>query len=234
LTPSDLNEPLARMRTLTLGAIAKDWNVSKPYVHRCVKHGCPTDSLEAARLWREAHASSKASTNSKQIAKQLGEGQSRSSCKQRPASKRELQRNQDHAEEPSSDQFADAVDSNVKAQREAWRLLQEAMIEGKDSKIAVRLASHTRSVEALIKASVQQREELERRRILIPLAEAMDMARRGYDVIMQRLKTLPQNVAARCNPTDPLRAMTILESECTEILAEANRVYAAWSEGRSP
>jgi hypothetical protein len=90
------------------------------------------------------------------------------------------------------------------------------------------LSIHTKAVEARFRAESAYRDERERRKILIPLAEAMEVARRGYDVIIQRLKALPQNVAPRCNPTDPHRAMTVLESECTAILAEACEMYAAW------
>ena len=61
----------------------------------------------------------------------------------------------------------------------------------------------------------------------------MEIARRGYEVILQRLMALPQNVAPRCNPTDPNRAMTVLESECTGILGDAQKVYASWSDDQS-
>ena len=91
---------------------------------------------------------------------------------------------------------------------------------------------HNKALEALFKAESAYREELERRRMLIPLGEAMEIARRGYEVILQRLKALPQNVAPRCNPTDPNRAMTVLESECTAILGDAQKVYASWSDDR--
>ncbi len=73
------------------------------------------------------------------------------------------------------------------------------------------------------------REGMERQKILIPLSEAMEMARRGYGVILQRLNILPQNAAHECNPSDPSRAMNVLESECSAILRAAQDVYAAWS-----
>jgi hypothetical protein len=118
-----------------------------------------------------------------------------------------------------------AVMNSRCAADEAWRLLHEAMIEGKASKIQVLLSIHNKAVDALFTAESAYREELERRRILIRLAEAMDMARRGVDVILQRLKALPQNVASLCNPADPARAITALEDECTTILQDAQKVY---------
>ena len=97
------------------------------------------------------------------------------------------------------------------------------------SNIQVLLSVHNKAVDALFTAESAYREELERRRMLIPLGEAMEIARRGYEVILQRLKALPQNMAPRCNPTDPNRAMTVLESECTAILGDAQKVYVSWS-----
>jgi hypothetical protein len=90
-----------------------------------------------------------------------------------------------------------------------------------------------KSSENRFRAESAYREELERRRILIPLAEAMETARRGYEVILQRLNALPQNVAQRCIPTDRDRAITVLESECTAILADAQEVYASWPDDQS-
>ena len=67
---------------------------------------------------------------------------------------------------------------------------------------------------------------MERRRVLIQLAEAQDLTRRGYDIILSRLRCLPQNVAPRCNPANPHLAIAILEAECVEIIADARRAYA--------
>ena len=45
----------------SISAIARDWNVSRPYVSRCVNHrGCPTSSLQEAREWRECYANTRA------------------------------------------------------------------------------------------------------------------------------------------------------------------------------
>ena len=124
-----------------------------------------------------------------------------------------------------------ALRNTHQAADEAWRLLSEAMIESRTSKIQVLLSIHNKAVEALFTAESAYREELERRKILIPLAEAMEMARRGYTVILERLKTLPQNVAPLSNPADPERAITAIECECTGIVSAAQEIYAAWSKG---
>jgi hypothetical protein len=55
------------------------------------------------------------------------------------------------------------------------------------------------------------------------------MAWQGYDAILGVVLELPENVAAECNPSDPQRALTVLESECTSILCAVYETYAAWS-----
>jgi hypothetical protein len=127
-----------------------------------------------------------------------------------------------------------ALSNAIEASEEAFRLLKEAMIEEKDQKISARLAVFNKSSENRFKAECSYREELERRRTLIPLAVATEEARRGYNIILQRLNTLPGNLAARCNPADPTRAVNVLEAECTSILSDAQMVYASWSDDRAP
>jgi hypothetical protein len=67
--------------------------------------------------------------------------------------------------------------------------------------------------------------------ILIPLAAARDMAWRGYDAILGLVCELPNNVAARCNPSNPHIALAALKAECTGILCDAGELYAAWTKG---
>jgi hypothetical protein len=119
----------------------------------------------------------------------------------------------------------DALRKAITASDEAFRLLAEAMLEDKDSKISVRLTVFNKAQEGLFKAETAYREEMERRRVLIPLAEAQDLTRRGYDIILSRLRCLPQNVSPRCKPADPHLAIAILETECAEIIADARQAY---------
>ena len=211
---------------LTAGKIAKDWGVAKSYVQRCIKRGCPTDTFENSRAWRFANTTKRATTSPKQIAKLIAE---ENSSEVRTPGKRYSAKKADGYRLPSGDSLNNALNNAIEASEEAFRLLKEAMIEEKDQKISTRLAVFNKSSENRFKAECSYREELERRRVLIPLAEAMEMARRGYDVILQRLNTLPQNAAHECNPSDPSGAMNVLESECSAILRTAQEVYAAWS-----
>jgi hypothetical protein len=210
--------------------IAKDWQCAHSYVAKCVKNGCPTDSFESARAWRKLHASKRATTSPKQLAKLVLQEKNDDSPDAREHRKEFLKDRPEGTRLPSDTPLEDALLNAQQAAAEAWRLLSESMTANQDDLIGVRLSVHNKAPEALFRAESAYREELKRRRILIPLAEAMETARRGYQVILQRLKALPQNVAPRCNPTDPNRAMTVLESECTAILADAQKVYVSWSD----
>jgi hypothetical protein len=210
----------------TKADIARDWGTSPEYVIKCVKKGCPTDSFENARNWRKAHASSRPPTSPVQIARQLAEEKDADSPAPRKSQKKYFQNKRNGFRVPAENSLDDTLRKAITASDEAFRLLTEAMLEEKDSKISVRLTVFNKAQEGLFKAETAYREELERRRILIPLAEAQDLTRRGYDIILSRLRCLPQNVAPRCNPANPHLAIAILETECVEIIADARRAYA--------
>jgi len=210
----------------TKADIARDWGTSPEYVIKCVKKGCPTDSFENARDWRKAHASSRPPTSPVQIARQLAEEKDADSPAARKSQKKYFQNKPNGFRVPAENSLDDTLRKAITASDEAFRLLAEAMLEEKDSKISVRLTVFNKAQEGLFKAETAYREEMERRRVLIPLSEAKDLFRRGYDIILSRLRCLPQNVAPRCNPANPHLAIAILEIECVEIIADARRAYA--------
>jgi hypothetical protein len=191
--------------------IARDWGCTPQYVHTQVKKGCPTDSLEHARMWREAR---------RQRSSHSGPPGSRDySDDSRPAKTGP----NGHILEDIGD---DMLLGSKEAVRQAWRLLREALVEGKAQKIGAWLSLYTRSVEANVKAESMIREEQERQKVLIPLTEAQAEARKGYEIILQRLNALPQNISAKLNPTDPAWALDILEQECAAIIEDAQKAFA--------
>ena len=121
----------------------------------------------------------------------------------------------------------DFVLGTKEAVRQSWRYLREALIEGKVQKVGAWMALHTRAVEASVKAEAMVREELERKRVLVPLAEAQAIARKGFEIIIQRLSALPQNIAPRCNPGAPEHAMDILQTEVVGILSDAQQAFTS-------
>lgn len=208
----------------TIAEIARDWDVSHQYVSKKVKQGCPTDSLENARLWRQAHAQSKLPTHTSSI-QQIIEEKDDDSPEARERRKKFLEGRENPTlpkDLPIEAQLQNA--RNVAA--EAYRLVEEAMLVGKASSIAPLVAIHNKAAEALWKAEQSYREELERRNVLIEVSQANELARRGWEIVVARLSALPQNVAPRCNPHDPNHAMDILQHECAAIIADARKAFS--------
>jgi hypothetical protein len=65
---------------------------------------------------------------------------------------------------PSLDSLRDAVGAAIEASETASRLLLEATVEGKESKMAMLLAVHNKALELWLKAEAQYREALEQQR----------------------------------------------------------------------
>lgn len=205
--------------------ISKDWDCARSYVDRCVKRGCPTDTFENARLWRQAHASSRPPTNKKGLAKATEEETDEDSPEERE--RRRIQwLERPEGWKATSGTLEEALGNAIRACEEAWRLLQEAMIEGKSNKISVWLALHNRAVEGRVKVERLIREELERQKVLIPMSEAQTSTRRVVEIVVSRLSSMPQNLAHACNPSSPDHAFEILQRECTSIMADTQKAIA--------
>lgn len=134
----------------TISAIARDWGTSRPYVSRCVhRRGCPTTSLEAAREWREGYATRRPPTNPKQTEKLLEDSNNfRTSA---PAK---------HFGALSIDSVHDALEAAICAQEQAFCLIQEAIGEATDSKMAMLLAVHNKALELRLRAEAEYRNAL--------------------------------------------------------------------------
>jgi hypothetical protein len=196
---------------LTLAEIARDWNCTSQYVSLCVKKGCPKDTFENAREWRDAHTN-KASKKGPPV-------QSFQFAEDPPQRKQRME----GAWEPKGNSLDEALESSVRACLEAWRLLDEAFLEGKPTKISVWLNLHNKAVEARVKVERMIREELERQKVLIPMTEAKTAVRRVVEIVVSRLSAMPQNIAPRANPHNPEHAMEILQDECAGIIADAQK-----------
>jgi hypothetical protein len=190
---------------LTLAEIARDWDCTPQYVSDCVKKGCPKTDFESARLWRDAHTT-----------RQSKKGPRPSAPAEEPGSIH-YEKNGDNAE------LFKVIENAAIAAENAWKLLEEAFIEGKPSKIGGWLNLHSKAIEARVKAESMVRAELERQKVLIPIVEAKTMIRRVCEIIVSRLGAMPQNIAPRCNPHNPEHAMQILQEECVSIIADAQK-----------
>jgi hypothetical protein len=180
--------------------VAKDWGCQSSYVDRCVKRGCPTESFEAARFWRQAN-------------------QVREPRKKMPAAPEvDLDLEPILIEELEKD-----LEGNKRTVGECQRLLSHAFVEGKPSNISTWMNLYYRAVEGLLKAEALIRQAKLEAGNLIPVSEAQAMIRKFSELIISRLTMFPQNVAVRCNPSAPAHAMDILQKECAGIIEDVQR-----------
>ncbi len=212
--------------------IARAWGKTPGYVSQCVKRGMPLSSIEAATQWKAENASRRAATDKKSLALQVAEEKEDDSSEARGRRKDFFEDKPEGASLPSlpelppGDPLEWARKNSQHAAVEAWKLLEAAMLNPESkSSLAMLCAVHNKAIEALVKTETMIREELERRGVIIPLTVAMDMARKGHNVMMSRLSALPQNTGPRCNPQAPAHATEILQIECTGIIADAQKVY---------
>lgn len=71
------------------------------------------------------------------------------------------------------------------------------------------------------------REELERRKILVPLDEAKRLGRRGYEIMLPELLSLGARIAGEVNPSNPVLAASKIDHAMSNIIARAQESYAA-------
>jgi hypothetical protein len=60
-------------------------------------------------------------------------------------------------------------------------------------------------------ANMREREDRQQAGELVDLQEVLDLIRRACLPISQRLRSLPADMATRCNPTDPVLAREALQ-----------------------
>lgn len=231
-------------RGLSCAEIARDWGTSRAYVSKCVGKGCPTSSLEAAREWRQNNATYGVGYRSKSRPKQTSEKRSETSTLDENESPPPENRVGESPPPGSSPPIADSIrvsrssvdlrslESSLQAaivvEQEAYSLVRKAQEEeGKTSVLEARIRAYNSARDGRFAAERAFREEMERQRVLVPLAEAKALCRRGYDVIVPLLRSLPKNASALCNPSEPLHAARILEREVEAIIAQAQAEYAA-------
>lgn len=206
--------------------IAQDWGVDPSYVYRLVKRGMPTDSFEAARLWRKAHTNTRNPAGTVSIAKVMEENETLDESPEAREKRKKMWEDKPEGWEPGDGSLQDALTKSIRACDEAYRLLRESMIEGKAAKISVWLSLHNRAVEGRVKVEKLIREEMERQKILVPVIEAQTSTRKVVEIVVSRLSALPQNLAHACNPSSPDHAFEILKRECTSIVADTQKAIA--------
>lgn len=207
--------------------LARAWGVSRAYVNELVKkRGMPIESFKTekqATEWRELNAMSKAPVRGNRVGKIASKKTpqkvaSRVSKKSRGDVPPEQEKTQDGSLEA-------ALQATVRVAIEAETLVMDAM-RGKDvAAIPALLSIHNKAIESRFSAQRSFREEMQEQGMLIQRSAGTELWRKGFNVIITKLKRIPQNKAQICNPQAPLVALGVLEDAVNEILEAAQKVY---------
>lgn len=196
--------------------IAEHLGVSQARVVQLIALGMPKNSLKAADRWRAERGTGKRAPTNKtsKFADEPDEPKTRGRPK--------------IAKQPSrtGDSLLDALLNSIAVADGAFEDYEYARVNKLGSR-SVRLSEHNKAIDSRLKAEKAYREELERRRLIIPISEATDMCRRTMEPVLRRLKKLAQEAGPQCNPQDPLKAVKILESEVNAIIATGRRALDA-------
>jgi hypothetical protein len=206
----------------TQSEIARAWQTSRNYIHKCVrKRGCPTQSYAAAAEWRDTYARQRPPTDVKQLQLQHEDN---SHLKAVVHGRKSFQ-----GVSAQSRLLSDPLEFAVKAAR--WTeervsiLLRAAIEEGRDSKVVPLLMAYNEALQGRLKIEKLCRAEIQRLQDLIPIKTAGALAAKGLNVMVTRILELPKKSGALLNPQNPAQATALLDTECKNIILDARKGY---------
>lgn len=214
--PDWLADPIQPMPAPSIRQLAAHLGISKAMVGKLRdKGGMPTNSLRAAKLWRESQNKQRAATSAKKDEK----------CKSAAEPKFRGRPIKPPKPSKTGDSLLDALSNTIVVADAAFKAYHHAMSKGLSTQ-TVRLSEHSKAIDARLKAEKAYREEMERRGLLVPKSQITDLCRRCMDTVLRRLKKLPTEQGPQCNPQEPLMAVRILEREVNEILSAGQKALA--------
>ena len=197
--------------------IAAHLGVSQARVVQLIGLGMPKNSLKAADRWRAERGTGKrAATNSK--TSKFADEPDEPKTMGRPKSAKQPSR--------TGDSLLDALLNSIAVADGAFEDYEYARIHRLGTR-SVRLSEHNKAIDSRLKAEKAYREELERRRLIVPIQEAMDVCRRTMEPVLRRLKKIPAEVGPQVNPQDALTAVKILEGEVNAVIAIGRKALDA-------
>ena len=197
---------------MTQTELGKKLGLTQPRVCQLIKLGMPTDSVPRARKWKAENSSRRAPTNKVVVEKDSDSGRGAGRPKKpKPISS-------------TGDSLKDALNNAITVADAAFERYQYAAANNL-STTGQRLSEHNKAIDVRIRVETAYRQEMERRRELIPLVEAQDMSLRGFSKLLNSLNRLPQQIAQRLGMKTPIQIADIMATEVNAIIAEARKAY---------
>jgi len=216
-----------RYRMVTQAEVARNWKTSRAYVWKCIRKGCPLDSLQSARDWRNTYARQRPPTDRKQLRFLYGDEDSVKSNGNGKRSPRTTSLLQECLNRPLSppDSLESPLESSPQIEKATGILLQQALEDGRESKIVAAFRNYNKAVEGRLKIHQWCHKDAEHRRHLVPMKEARLLIGKAINVLVPRLVALPEKVGSACNPDAPVHAIAVLRDECLSIIEDIERSW---------
>jgi major membrane immunogen (membrane-anchored lipoprotein) len=199
-------------------AVAVDWGVKAPYVHQKVKEGCPLDSLEAARAWRQANCKYGVGYRSKS-GKQAG-----NDTPAHPSPQSKKPEATQHYDNAPIGKLA-ALEDSLKSAIANERLADEQVAAASPNMLGVAIGAANKAREGRLKTEEMIQKLRERENITITMDAAKAMMRRTFIPLLNRLRSLGRDIAFEVNPSDDVHAEKIITEKMEALIAELRTAY---------
>jgi len=200
--------------------IADHIGVSKGMVAKLKSKGMPVSSLRAAKLWRSRQVLLRAPTHATKDRSEIGEVPL-------PKLRREPRLRKPLVPARTEDSLQDALANAISVNNAAFELFEGARCRGGYGQLGPYVQIYSKSLDMRLKAERMVREEMERRGVLVNYHELIEKIRGCMNLVLKRLKRLPDEAGPMCNPQDPLHAYEVLQREVNDVLLTGQQAIAA-------
>ncbi len=216
--------------------IAKAWGCSRPYVSKCIKEGCPFDSVESATAWRVAHSKEGIGHKSKHGKPLLA---AEPTAEVAPEPEPEFS-----AEQISAGDIEAMALRARESEQQAYAALRDLQslsrgIDPAGKMSADELAEQRQIALGLVPGALRSYTQASKMRLDVEKKLAIVLEERGklvrvdavweqiQDVLLpviDSVKQLPKLTAKRANPENPMRAEAAITEEVNIILRRMQTV----------
>lgn len=209
---------------ITQTGLADHFGLSKSYITKLKKQGCPVDTIAAFEIWRqERQMASGTRTKPPDMGEIPAPG-----APPRPPSLEEEPDDVYEAESPSTagvsvSGLLQVLENARRTEREAHRMVRHAQRYKLDSLLGQRLANHAKASEQCTRMERSIREERERRGELITGAQHKIQLNKLWIPLVTQMRKLPRVLAMKVNPSDDVFAEKLISEAVEEVIAEGRR-----------
>lgn len=189
--------------------LARALDLSEGRVSQLLKQGMPSQSVEAAQVWRSENTNKRVATtgpNAGRVILMPG-------VEPRKKNGKEI-----FSFESSGDPQYDILLSARFVQAKARDMLMDAMNSETYAAIPSLISNHNKATEAAMEAGISFREDLERRGLLVTKQAFIDDMRRIMEPILRRLRKFPGEVGPKLALKDGIQTSAILDRETSAVI----------------